>query len=237
MPGSQGSSFIPKQPARGKVQKRGVRKIYIFAYVSFVLFFGVLVASGGTFFYKLTEEKRLETKKQELVDQRSDFKESDLARIKVLDSRLKAANTLLDQHVSTVKLINEIERATVDKVAFAGLNLDRTTSPIVTVTLDAMTDSFNAVLFQREVLAANPLLSGTSFESVTATVPTVDPALGVADAIEISFSLTKGFSPGELKYTPVTNNQSAPAAVESLPVIDEEADLNDDSLVTDPVIE
>ena len=44
----QGTSFIPKSPVKGTVKPRGVRKVYILTYVTYVLFFGTLISYKGS---------------------------------------------------------------------------------------------------------------------------------------------------------------------------------------------
>ena len=174
MPGPQGSSFIPKQPARGRVQRRGVRKIYVFTYISFVLFFGTLIAAGGTFFYKVSVDSQLQSEKEKLVVQREAFSQADIERVKELDMQLTAAQDLLDNHISIVTLFEALEAATVSNIELSGFSFLRTDSEGIEVNLSATAKDFNSVLFQRSIVDANPVLAGAKFEGLSGSAPKQD---------------------------------------------------------------
>lgn len=208
MDGSQGSSFIPKQPARGKVKTRGVRKIYVFAYVSFVLFFGTLIATAGTFFYKVSVDAQLNAEKQKLADLKGQFNNAELVRIKELERRLNLAAVLIDQHISVSAFLRALEQNAIDSISFKKLELERPEPNDITILLSGTTGDFNSVLFQRSVIANNPVLSGATFEELkAATVGAGEqsPTATINAQTTVDFVIHQNTNPSTLPFDPQAN--------------------------------
>ena len=79
---SQSTSFIPQRPTQGKLKNRGVRKIYILTYVSYVLFFGTLIAAAGVDSLSQIREITTLLGVQDDVIIMGDFNESPLTEVK-----------------------------------------------------------------------------------------------------------------------------------------------------------
>lgn len=208
MASPQGPSFIPKQPAQGNIKRRKVRKVYVLAYVSFVLFFGTLVASVGTFLYKVSIEAQLEREKENLAEQRQRFDESDIAQVQELSKRLTTAKQLLNAHVSPLRLIESLEDATVETVQLTSFALTQDQTTGITISLEARTEEFNSVLFQRSVVSANPVLSGASFESITGSKADVSGENSNDEQL-VTFLITKDLAASDIPYVPRSTAQSA----------------------------
>ncbi len=195
-------SFIPKQPPRGNKGKRSTRKIYILTYVSFVFFFGTLITSGATFFYKLNTQSQLEAEKQNIIAQRQRFDQASFERVKEFNNKLDSANELLNQHVSVLSILEALEKATISSVQISSFEMDRAKRNSIELTLQATTKDFNSVLFQRDVYEQNPILQGSNIFDLSLTKSVPDKlALGAPKQI-VSLSLVKEFSPSDITYTP-----------------------------------
>ncbi len=150
MVNTSGPSFIPKQPASGKLKQRKTRQIYVLSYVSFVVFFGTLIAAGGTFFLNYSTEKQLEAEKQTLADLRNGFNQADFERIKALDQQLMLAESLLARQVSVLSILDALKDNTLKTVKVSGFTVSQTNPGELMVNFAGETDNFNSVLFQRE---------------------------------------------------------------------------------------
>lgn len=167
MDSSQGSSFIPKAPVRGTVNKRRVRKVYVFTYLIYIFFIGSLLTAGGAWLYKLSVQRDLDAMKVTLNSEREQFNQADLERIRELNQRMEEVKRLLDNTVSMRSVLEAIEAVTVSAVDITGFSYHKEDSGALTLALAASADSFNTALFQRQVLASNPILAGATFDSVT----------------------------------------------------------------------
>lgn len=202
-----GPSFIPKQPTTGKVKKRQVRKIYVLAYLSYVMFFGVLIASVGIFFYEISTRAQLEDEKENLVALKSTFSNSDFERVKSLEKQLQQADTLLNRHVSVVSIFEALESATLSSVLLSDFSLSRETGD-VTMVLAANTDDFNSVLFQREMYEKNSILDGLIFSEPEMVVANINEGISVTSEKVVSFNLEKMFTLDEIVYQPQNFSES-----------------------------
>lgn len=214
MDNTQGSSFIPNTPIRGGKPGRSKknRKVYVLTYISFVLFFGALVATGAVFFLALQEEKNLSYQKQQLDAERSRFKESELQEVRELDARLKTAHTILNNTISVTNLMTSLEAtllrpALVKAFSFTKDGVSENTSAAsgrtggdtFTLALDVDMPDFNAVLFQREVLGGNGVLQGAEIHEVTYGTPAgelVDAESSLGNLVHLK--ITKTFTATEV---------------------------------------
>lgn len=163
---SQATSFIPQRPTAGKVKSRGVRKIYVLAYVTYVIFFGTALAAGGVFFLKVTLGKELEAQQATLAQEKSKFSESDMMSVREMQSRLNTAKDRLDKHISVVSIFDALERSALQSVQFVTFNYVRTTDGAPLVSFIGNTDKFDNLIFQREVLQSNPILASSTFSDI-----------------------------------------------------------------------
>lgn len=195
---SSGSSFIPQRPTRGKVAPKSFRKVYILSYVSYLLFFSVLLAVGGIFFYKLTLQSQLSQLQQELVSKQQSFNQADLDRIKNLDDRIDAAAKLVDNHASLIAIFNALEKTVADPVQFASFNYNRAEnidSPELTIS--ARADQFDEIIFQEQILKNNAITDTFDAVEVSLTTQPIDPEqleLGVQEVVNVNFKTTLSLS-------------------------------------------
>ena len=201
----QGTSFIPQRPAQGVVKKRGVRKIYILTYVSYVLFFGSALAAVGTFFYDSILDKQLQTQKANLVAEKDRFSQADIDSVLDLNEKISTAERRMDLHLSVLAIFEALETSVSQSLQLDSFSYKRDGAPLVEVSGTAKV--FNSLMFQRDILASNPILSGGSFAEVSlASTPPVDEATGevIVDKVEteIAFGLAKKVEPSLIAYRP-----------------------------------
>ncbi len=224
MDSSQGSSFIPKSPVRGAVTKRRVRKVYLITYLIYVFFVGSLLASAGIWFYKFTVQNDLDAVKLALNEERDKFKQSDLEMVSELNLRMKEADRLLGEQVSVANLLRAIESTTLLSVDLAGFLYEKDISGELRLTLNAQADDFNSTLFQRQVLASNPVLAGASMVSVAYGAQEGDTTTQAEDTI--TFVIAKSIDPATIVPsvgTPLTATAPSATAADELGTTSPEA--------------
>jgi hypothetical protein len=208
MANTQGTSFIPQRPIRG-AQPRGVRKIYVLTYVSYILFFAAVIAAGATFFYNFTLQRQLSGLQSQLASERDQFKESDMVAIRELQQRIDTAQERLNKHISVLSIFDALEQSAVQPLHFTGFTYDRPTDAAPVATIAASADFFDHVVFQREVLKSNPVLADALFKTVALGSEVNDA--GVYSQV-ISFVMEKTIDASLVGYQPRAATYTAPAA-------------------------
>jgi hypothetical protein len=199
----QGTSFIPQRPAHGKAASRKVRKIYVLAYLSYVLFFGALISAGIVFFLGYSLNAELTERQKQLSTERELFNQGDIESIRDLEKRINLARERLDNHVSVLAILEALERSAVQSLTFTGLTYEREGDQFPLVTFTGTSDQFNNILFQREVLSTNPILAGSTFNEVSVDSAKTEEQEGSS---VIQFTLEKKVDTSLIGYTPRSNN-------------------------------
>lgn len=143
------TSFIPKQ-APGAPARRQRRTFNVLSFVAMVIFLAVLALSVGVFFYHEYSATRLEERKAELAQLKSQFSEEDISHIKDLERRLNAARTLLDGHISLSRIFDALEASTQSNAQLASFTYSRQPSGGAQVSLTGDATSFNTVALQEQ---------------------------------------------------------------------------------------
>lgn len=239
----QSTSFIPHRPTQGKIQNRGVRKVYILTYVSYIVFFGTLLSIGGVLAYKFTLNAQLTRQQQLLSEERSKFKQADIESIKELEQRIDTSKDRMDKHVSVLSIFEAFEKAAVQSLRFASFTYTRKTdeSPEVTITGDG--DTFNSVLFQRDVLLANPILKAASVSGVALETSSTENEDGTPNQTDtkkiITFSISETLDPTLVRYEPRipvdTNTDEFDSSQSEADVVDTTGDV-EQNIEEEPVV-
>jgi hypothetical protein len=195
----QGTSFIPQRPAHGKAAARKVRKIYVLAYLSYVLFFGALISAGIVFFLGFSLDAELTERQSQLAAEKERFNQGDIESVRDLEKRINLARERLDNHVSVLAIFEALESSAVKSLAFTGFSYKREGDEFPLVTFKGTSDQFNNILFQREVLSTNPILAGSTFKEVSVEAPNEEG--GEAQGV-VQFTLEKKVDTSLIGYTP-----------------------------------
>lgn len=202
MADSQNSSFIPKAPKAKDTSAGRGRKVYILSYVSFVLFFGALIATGIVFFLAYQQDRSLALEQDRLQQEQAKFNDSELAGIQELASRLSAAETLLERHVSPVSILQSLEFTLLKSVTVTNFLYSKSEDGAYTVEISAEAPQFNAALFQREILSGNPILANADLTEVTyGTVMSEEGELNTeANKDFVSFKVVKNLTVEDIPH-------------------------------------
>lgn len=203
----QSTSFIPQRPTQGTVKKRSVRKIYVLTYISYVLFFGSVFAAVGTFAYNTILHSQLQVQKDRLVKEESKFNQTDIDSVRDLDKKIKTASARMDLHLSVLPVFDALEQSVAKSLQLDSFKYTRADDAAPKIVVKGTTAAFDSLVFQRGVLATNPVLAGGVFTQVSlASVAPVDAKTGIVhtDKVEtkIAFSLSKEVDTSLLRYAP-----------------------------------
>lgn len=156
--GTGGTSFIPKNANRVR-RPRVSKRIYIFSYISYVFFFGTLLAVVGTYLYSVQMRNALTEQREVLAAERAKFNESDIAQIRELEKRILLAERLLNESSAPSRIFSAIESVIVDTMHLNELNYVREDDNSYTLTFVGAVDTFDSAMFQRDLFATVPLLA------------------------------------------------------------------------------
>lgn len=224
----QGTSFIPQRPTAGKTKHRGVRKIYILAYVSYVLFFGSAIAAAGTFFFTLTVDAQLEYQRGLLAAEKDRFSESDIESVRELEERMSIAEDRMNKHISVLSIFEALEQSALQAIRFTSFVYERPNDNAPLVTWTGSAEKFNTIIFQREILEQNPILAGAKFDEVSLVTKEIDEEGVVTDAParSLTFMLSKEIEQSLIPYQARTYTDTTVEGSESTDV---EAASSDDA--------
>lgn len=222
MENSSQGSFIPKRSTGKVVGRRVSKRIYIFSYIAYALFFGTLLSVAGIFFLNKQAETKLDTYIQELVVVGDEFDRSDMEFVGMLSDQLATAESLLTDHLAPSLLFDELEKVVVKNIQLSGIEYSKDPQG-VRVTFKGAADSFDTLLFQRDIMNNSEIFSAARVSGVTYGNTSVEAVGNSArSAIEslvtearLTFSFEDESVREQIGYTPRTNLQdSVPSTVE-----------------------
>lgn len=169
MPGSQNTSFIPKQNAARVERKNTPRQLFIGTILVRVLFFAVLIASVGAFAYDRRVQGQLAAEVTAFKNATGSFEadEQRLQTVLSIDRRLVQANQRIRNSASVLTVLTALEAATVQSAQIESLTITREDETTILAEATVKTDSFDSVLFQRNILESNEVLKGVALQDVS----------------------------------------------------------------------
>lgn len=153
----QNASFIPKNANRVQMRARGTHRIYLLSYLSYVFFFGTLIAVVAIYFYAVQVETQLENVKSDLEAARARFSERDIETVRALEKKLLASNQLLSEAAAPSRIFADIESVATSDIQFSAFKYERLPGQQFRVTLEGKADDFNQALYQRDLLGSSVL--------------------------------------------------------------------------------
>lgn len=137
---------------------RSGRRIYVLAYISYIVFFTTLFAVIGVYVYGAVVSRSLSDLKAQLVAEQQRFSVSDIDGLKSLDERLGTAKRLLDESTAPSRLFGDIESIVASNIYFSGMEYEVLPNRQFRVDLTGRADNFNEIIGQRDLLKGSALL-------------------------------------------------------------------------------
>lgn len=187
------TSFIPKRSLAKTTKehrRRGGGSISIVPFITLILFLGALGLTMGVFLYDQFLIQNLNQKKEALVDAREALDSPLIDEMERLDSRIKSAKLILNNHVILTGLFDLLEQQTLTNVRFTDFSYEIFEGATIDLTMRGTARSFNAIavqseIFDRDRLIQNPIFSG----------------LNVDESGNVIFNFTASIDPRLLSYT------------------------------------
>lgn len=169
MPGSQNTSFIPKHTNNKSERKSSPRQLFIGTLIIRVFFFAVIFAAVGVFFY----ERQVIKQKGAAVDSfqaavgNYNDEEDKLQEIIKLNDRLNQATNILQNSYSLLPVLAAFEENMLQTAKITSFEFEKTDDQTLVLDLKINTDTFDSVLFQRELFAQSDTLKDFTIKGIT----------------------------------------------------------------------
>jgi hypothetical protein len=162
------TSFIPKKPM---IEERAVSKapVGIFTILSIFIFIAVVLASGGLYLYKGVLTKNITQMKNDLELAQSSFEPSVIAQMQVLDKRLRAADSILANHIAVSPIFQALQEITLKTIRFTKFSYDFSTDKEnkIMVQMSGQAVGYRAIAQQADLLSTNKNLIDPIFSNLT----------------------------------------------------------------------
>jgi len=239
MENRQGSSFIPKNTVRTTTKPQNVRRVYIFTYVAFVLFFGTAIATVGIFIYDISIDNQIAAQQENLSKEREVFNQADLERVRELDARMNKAFGILDQHVAVHSIMDVLDAAILKSVQVTAFEYVKDIDNSLNLTLTLQTKKFNDSLAQRESFLDHTLMENPVISEVTFSESLPENTLINAPEGKVTFMLSKELKTSDIPYIARDSitESSIGSSNSNVPVVSEEAsfleELNNSAVINE----
>lgn len=154
----QGASFIPKSGVRTVRRTGSARRVYILAYISYIVFFTTLFVVIGVYLYSASVNRTLSGLKEQLNAERQRFAVADIDRIRSLDLRLRTASRLLEESSAPSRIFSDIEKIVASNIYFTSMSYKVLPNRQFQIDLVGRANNFNQVLSQRDLLRDSQVL-------------------------------------------------------------------------------
>ena len=162
------TSFIPKKPI---IEERTTpsRPISFLVIISIFIFFTVLLASLGLYFYKGILTRNIASMEAELNLAKDRFEPNKITQLQVLDKRLRAANEILDNHIVISPVFQALQLVTMKTVQFTKFSYELGTdkNAKVLIKLSGVAIGYRSVALQSDLLAKNKNLIDPVFSNLS----------------------------------------------------------------------
>ena len=94
------------------------RPVGLLTIISIFIFFTVVVASGGLYFYKGVLSKSIVQMEKDLALAKNRFEPSKITQLQTLDKRLRASSLVLSNHIATSPIFKALQAITMKTVRY-----------------------------------------------------------------------------------------------------------------------
>ncbi len=182
------TSFIPKKPI---IEKRAVegRPIGFFMIVAIFIFFTMLIATGGLYFYRTFLQKSVQSMHDSLNLAKNQFEPSKITQLQTLDKRLAAASIILSKHIDVSPIFEALATSTLKSIQYKKFDYSYSGDPTskVKVQINGVATGYRAIALQADLFTDNkfmidPVFSNLNLDEKGSTV-----------AFDLNFSVDPSF--------------------------------------------
>lgn len=201
------TSFIPKKPM---IEERATptRPVGFLLVLSMFVFFTIVLASGGLYFYKGILTQNILKMENDLNLAKNRFEPSKINQLQELDKRLFASNELLANHVSLSPIFKALQEITLKTVRYLKFSYDfqNEKSKKIEVKMSGLAIGYRSIALQSDLFTKNKNLIDPVFSN-----------LSLDDKGNVLFDLSFSVDPSFVDYKAnLLANNVADANVENL---------------------
>lgn len=183
----QGASFIPKSGVKKVQRNRGARRIYLLAYICYIIFFSTLFVVVGVYLYAATVNRSLTTLKEQLSVEQQRFSVSDIEQVRLFDKRMREANRLLEESSAPSRIFSDVESIVASNIYFSSMNYELLPGRKFQIELVGRANNFNQLINQKDLIGNSEILRD-------ATITAYDYGLGSEGNLSGAASLAFTFA-------------------------------------------
>ncbi len=160
------TSFIPKKPVAGEVEKVNVvHDTDIFTLAATIVFIVTALLYGGLYFYKNLIVKQIAEANKQLEDARSAILPDKIKELLDANSRIDTASNLLEKHLVNSRMLLLLGELSVKKLKFNDLVYsNKTGSP--TIKINGEVQSYNALARQQQIFTESEYVKNPTFSNI-----------------------------------------------------------------------
>lgn len=195
----QGASFIPKSGEKKVQRNRGTRRIYLLAYISYIVFFSTLFVVVGVYLYGASVKHSLSSLKEQLTVEQGRFSVSDIDQVRHFDKRMREATRLLEESSAPSRIFSDIESIVAANIYFSSMSYEQLPNRKFSIELVGRATNFNQLINQKNLLNNSQILKD-------ATITAYDYGLGeqgeVSGTASLSFTFADTRDLSTISYQP-----------------------------------
>lgn len=169
----------------------------LFILIGIVIFVASATLAAGVFLYSQYLSTSAASKLEQLERAKQAFEPSLVQDLTRLDSRMRAANTILEEHVAPTTLFHLLEQLTLQTVAFSSLDFSSNADGL-TLVMKGLAESVNSIALQADLLAKSGVISNPIFSNINRQINGVN------------FDFTAEVNAAALNYAGLVNAGASP---------------------------
>lgn len=162
------TSFIPKKPM---IAERTVsaRPVGLLTLISIFLFFSVIIASLGLYFYDGFLKKNIVAMENDLNLAKDRFEPSKIIELQVLDKRLIASSEILSKHIAISPIFKALQDITMKTVSYTKFSYDfnQSKNSRVEIKMSGVAVGYKSIALQSDLFTENKYFIDPVFSNLS----------------------------------------------------------------------
>ncbi|KKR79483.1 MAG: hypothetical protein UU24_C0007G0010 [Candidatus Nomurabacteria bacterium GW2011_GWA2_40_9] len=160
------TSFIPKKPIVREAPS--ARPVGFLTIISIVIFFTMVISSGGIYFYKASLVSNIAKMEEQLNIAKNRFEPTKITQLQLLDKRLHASNEILASHIAVSPIFKVLSAITMKTVRYTNFSYEMGATPKdrVSVKLTGQAVGYRSVALQSDLFTKNKNLIDPVFSDL-----------------------------------------------------------------------
>jgi len=153
---------VVSSAARQKGQ--GMKELFLL--ISIVLFIASAALAAGVFLYEQYLTTSSASKIDQLARAEAAFEPALIRELTRLDDRMRSANEILGDHIAPTAFFSMLEQSTIATVAFSSLTFSAKEPGTMTIEMQGVAASVNAIALQADVFAKGGMVTSPIFSDI-----------------------------------------------------------------------